>query len=149
MTLFFCSCAIPVPTVKMKVTSPYIRGRVIDCESGLSVYHAKVRFEGREFDFVFTDNDGKFFMEKQKDLVLLHVYTPCPVYDFPTPRKHPGALIVTLEGYKELKLPLKPYYDERNQKMLERAKRGENVDYSKERDKLEILLNDICIEQNG
>jgi len=94
----------------MKVTAPEIRGHVVARGTNDPIAGVKVHFEGRDDIYVLTKKDGSFVLPRQSDLVLLKVFTPCPVIDYPTPRRRPGALTLQKNGWKTESIELLPYY---------------------------------------
>lgn len=106
--LLLAAC-IPVPTAQLKVTAPEVHGRIVDESTHQPVAGAEVSFEGQS-SHVTSAPDGSFTLRRQRDLVLMKVFTPCPVYDFPEPRRLPGAVTVGKQGYDARTVELRPYY---------------------------------------
>lgn len=104
---------VALPSAGLKVSAPEVSGRVVDGSTGHGLAGARVAFEGREEQYVTTKADGTFRLPAQKDLVLLKVFTPCPVYEYPTPRRFPGAVIIRMPGWEARAVLLRPFLDER------------------------------------
>jgi hypothetical protein len=133
---------VPFPVVELKTTAPEVRGRVIAAETHAVVRGAKISFDGRDDIFAESRDDGRFSLHSQSDLVLLKVATPCPMVDFPTPRRVPGAIVVRYPGSRDQRVLLGYYYFNMATHW-KRGDRGENLDkWTLEVGDIEIPLSD-------
>jgi hypothetical protein len=137
------SGCIALPTAEHLVTAPEVHGRVIAVGSKLGIEGARVYFEGRDDIFVLTRQDGSFTLPKQTDLVLLKVFTACPVYDFPTPRSYVGAIVIQKPGWQTKQILLEPYYEKR----YKLAMTEESLYMRHEKLKEAIYISDAEIEK--
>lgn len=135
---------VVVPRPYLKVTAPEITGRVVDAATHKPVPDVSVCFEGQDAAVVRSGADGCFRMPRRNDLVLTRVYTPCPVYDFPEPRRLPGAIVFEKTGYKRHTIALTPYYSQ-----LPTAKRAGTVWHPETWDDPIVKLGDVEIPLAG
>jgi hypothetical protein len=103
---------VVIPAPYIKVTAPEIRGRVVNAATQQPVPGVTVAFEGQEHGTVRSGADGSFRLPRQHDLVLTKVFTPCPVYEYPTPRRLPGAVVLHKPGWQPRSVALAPYYSQ-------------------------------------
>lgn len=105
-------CALPMPIPHPVTTAYRTRGAIIDQHTDKPVPGARICYEGREDLAFYADEQGRFDIPEQNDLVLVSFITPCPVIDFPKPHHVPGAALVSKEGYQTRKIVLRPYYEQ-------------------------------------
>ncbi|PTX91630.1 carboxypeptidase-like regulatory domain-containing protein [Opitutus sp. ER46] len=104
-----CAGCVALPAPQIQVTAPEIHGRVVTTD-GTPIAGARVHFEGDDDGGTASAADGTFVVPKHHDLVLVKVFTPCPVYDYPTPRRLPGALVVEKPGCRRTVVALRDHY---------------------------------------
>lgn len=133
---------IVIPAPYVKVTAPEVRGRIVDGTTQQPVPGVLVKFEGQESGGVQSGKDGVFRLPRQRDLVLGKVFTPCPVYEFPDPRRVPGALVIEKAGWKSRSFPLATYYQR-----LKRPSNAGTIWHPNEWDDPVLEIGDISVER--
>ncbi len=121
VVLALSGCVV-IPKPYIKVTAPEIRGRVIDPVTQQPVPEVTIGFEGQDAVRVVSRPDGTFRLPRQRDLILTRVFTPCPVYEYPEPRRLPGAIVLEKPGWERRTLVLRPFFAQ-----LHHAKRAGTI----------------------